>query len=216
MAALAEFLQQLLRTGKVVLSAPPAPEPDDRREALTLLERAYQTHRLEVAGPPLDFRPEVALGAGEFVRATCWYLMQHDEPAEAVERRLALPAPQTPADHLSADLLLRYVPQLHRRARAIAPADALSRILAGVLRAWPLSGVLSDVLEPPVTSVAFDGHAGLLLLYAERLYRNQKSDWLPRGRAFEFVELVFRDHNQERAPFLEPARAAAETEKVSS
>jgi hypothetical protein len=216
MAARVEFLQQLFSTGKVMMRAPPAAEPGDRRAALEMLEETHYIHGLEVAGPALEFRPELALAAAEFVRAACWYLVQHDDPAEVLERRLALPAPQTAADHLMGDLLMRYVPNLHRRARAIAPNDPLCTILARVLRTWPLSGVLSDVMEVPLTEVDFDGHHGLMLQYAERLFRHQKTEWLPHGRALEYVELVFRDHGQERAPFLRSRRAANEVEKATT
>jgi hypothetical protein len=216
MAERVEFLHQLLHTGKVVLHGPPVAVPEEHPAALELLERAYRRHQLDVSGPPLEFRPDLALAVGEFVRHACWYLVRHDEPAAVLEKRLTLPTPASPADHLTGDLLLRYVPQLHRRARALAPNDPLGAILARVLRQWPLSGVLADVVEAPLTSIAFAGHPGLLLLYAERLFHNQKAEWLPTDPgAFAYVELVFRDHGQERSPFLRKGPATEELAKAT-
>jgi len=120
--------------------------------------------------------------------------VQQTEPAEELERRLTLPPPRSAAEHLSADLLLRLLPALHRRARALAPADPLCGRLTAILRDWPLSGVLADVAEPPVGSLAFEGHPGLQLLYAERLARNFKPAWLPtEGQARAHCELVWQE-----------------------
>ena len=64
--------------------------------------------------------------------------------------------------------------------------------LATVLRQWPLTGILSDVAEEPLTALEFGYHPGLLILYAERLATNQKPAWFPKtDLAYEFVELVF-------------------------
>ena len=55
--------------------------------------------------------------------------------------------------------------------------------LAEVLRQWPLTGVRSDIHAAPLTPLDFGGHPGLQLLYAERLLRNVKPEWVPRGPA---------------------------------
>jgi MoxR-vWA-beta-propeller ternary system domain bpX4 len=98
----------------------------------------------------------------------------------------------TASQHLSADLLLRYLPQILRRARGLDPVDPLADIVAETLRRWPLSGVLSDVEERPVGSLDFEGHPGLMLLYAERLAANDRPGWRPpeSSRVFEYYELV--------------------------
>ena len=51
---------------------------------------------------------------------------------------------------------------------------------------FPLTGVLSDVVQAPSGDLLFSGHAGLELLYAERLAANFRKDWLPpAGRVRE-------------------------------
>jgi MoxR-vWA-beta-propeller ternary system domain bpX4 len=202
MAALVEFLEHLLHTGKVVFRERPIAAPTERFAGLAVLQRAFRTFQLDVAGPALAFCPEVALAVAEFTRAACWYLVQHDEPADAMRQRLTLSPPHSPAEHLTGDLLLRYVPQVHRRAHALLPNDPLCEILSKVMREWPLSGVMADVAEGPLTPIEFGGHSGLWMLYAERLFHNPKADWLPTGPAREYVELVFRDQGQERSAFL--------------
>src|SRR5439155_1522911 len=99
-----------------------------------ILRSAFADCVREVAGPPLPLHLETAFAAAELVRHACWFLVSRGEPPEQVE--LQLPKPRDAADHLSADLLLRYLPTVERRARALDPADVLSRRLAEVLRIW--------------------------------------------------------------------------------
>ncbi len=196
MAAFVEFLRTLLADGRVVLRERPAAEPAERAEARVLLADAYDDCRLDVAGPPLPFDEGTALGMAERLGLACWFLLRHDEPPEAVERALAPPPPPaSAAQHLSADLVLRFLPQVHRRARALDAADALTRRLTELLLDWPLSGVLSDVEEAPRTAPVFDGHPGLLLLYAERLAVRPRPAWVPAGPALPYVELAFAERN---------------------
>ena len=156
------------------------------RAALTQLKSAYTAYALDVAGPAVPFDPPTALAAAKVVQQACWFLVCRDEPDEAIDKGLALPGPpSSAAQHLSADLTLRYLSQIHRRAFALGPEDRLTNRLAELLRQWPLSGVLSTVLEAPQGDLEFGGHKGLLLLYAERLLVNEKPAWIPSGRGLE-------------------------------
>jgi MoxR-vWA-beta-propeller ternary system domain bpX4 len=184
------FLQGLFRDGSAVLSGPPILGPSDAAAA-KLLASAYADHCLDVAGSPPSFDPTTAAAVAGRVWCACWFLVHSGDGPDVVDRVLALPPPTNAAQHLSADLTLRFLPQVHRRARALAAADSLTAGLARLLRQWPLSGVLSDVTEPPATPPEFDGHKGLLMLYADRLVANPKPAWTPTGPGLPHVELAF-------------------------
>jgi hypothetical protein len=206
MASLAAFLDRLLAEGSAVLRDPPQLHAQDCRAAVARLEAAHADVRLDVAGPPLPFDAPAALAAAQFVWQACWFLLQRREPREEVERVLQLPgAPRTAAEHLSADLTLRLLPQVHRRARGADAADVLTRRLTQALRQAPLSGVLADLDEGPCDPVELDGHPGLLLLYAERLAEKVRPAWVPEsGPARPYVELVFAERG---LPLPPPAAA---------
>jgi hypothetical protein len=195
MSQLADFLHDLLHQGTITFWQPPDFAPDHGPESVGVLREAYEFYRLEVAGPLIDFDAAAALAAGDLVRRAAWYLLNRDEPEAEVERALHPGQPPVrAAQHLSADLVLRFLPTIHRRARLLAPGDRLPDLLAEVLRRWPLTGVLSDVDEEPLTSLDLDGHPGLLLLYAERLGRKLKPAWVPsQGPVWEYVELILGD-----------------------
>jgi hypothetical protein len=198
MSALTEFVRRLLDQGEAILKGRPDSSQSQQEAATAFLREAFADYRLEIAGPLLEFDAATAVAASQLLWHACWFLVNRSEPKEALEQRLVMPKrPTTAAQHLSADLVLRYLPQVHRRAQALTPGDVLVSLLGQVLRQWPLSGVLSEVDEEPTTDLDFDGHPGLMLVYAERLARKEKPKWLPHGRALETVQLVFQEMNKE-------------------
>ena len=191
-----EFLELLFDEGRATFTSRPVPSPADRESAVGVLRRIHEIARLDVAGPQLLFDAEAALAAAGFVRFACWFLVNREEPAEVLERELAVPpAPETAAQHWSADLTFRFLPQLQRRARALSADDPLTRRIEEALRRFPLSGVLSDVVAGPASPTEFAGHPGLQLLYAERFVRNGRPEWKPAGRTTELLELVRAERN---------------------
>src|SRR5438105_4128461 len=113
MPTLAAFLDGLFTRGEVALDGPVAPDP----AAADALRRAHDAAALDVAGPPIPFDPATALAAAELIADACWRLVSGDDPDDRRTPRFPLPRePRTAAAHLSADLTLRYLPAVHRRA----------------------------------------------------------------------------------------------------
>jgi hypothetical protein len=201
MTSFHEFLKQLLNEGRVVFRSTKAPSDRPRPQDIALLEQAYRANQLSVAGPSIPFDAAVGYSAAELIRQAAWALVSHDERVARLKQRLRMPIePEAPSHHLSADLTLRYLPQIFNRARALDPTDPFVELLKGLLLRWPLSGVLSDVADAPLTSLTFGGHPGLLLLYAERLAANDRPPWRPaeRGPGLEYYELVSQERGTSR------------------
>jgi hypothetical protein len=199
MTSFHEFLNQLLNEGRVVFRSTRAPHDRPRPQDIAVLEKAYLAHGLSVAGPDIPFDPAVAFSAAELIRQASWALVNHDDRITHLKKCLTMPiAPVTPAHHLSADLTLRYLPQIFNRARVLDPCDPFVDLLRELLRRWPLSGAISDVAEAPLASLDFGGHLGLLLLYAERLAVNDRKAWRPveGGPGWEQYELVIQERGR--------------------
>jgi hypothetical protein len=208
MSTLAEFLHGLFEEGRIVLRGRPIPAESERSAALAVLAADFERHRLDLAGPSIPFDPATALMAGELLRQSSWFLVNRSEPVETLERGLVMPRPpKSASEHLSADLVFRFLPPIQRRARSIAPGDRLATFLADLLRAWPLSGVLSDLTDGPEDVGDLGNHPGLWLLYAERLALDEKPGWMVQGAAREHVEWVFQGLGKGSSPLLSPVSA---------
>ena len=195
---LADFLRSLFEDGRMLLGPSPPVSADD--QASRILEAAYRTAALDLAGPTLVFDLPIALSAARLAYHAAWFLLNRDRPENELAQYLVLPEPPTrPEHHFSGDLVLRYVPAVYRRARALAADDGLTHFLEQLLRAWPLSGVLAGIEEGPSSPLDFGGHPGLLGLYAERLALHPKTAWFPSGRALEYVELVWHELGKDPA-----------------
>src|SRR5262245_26299733 len=209
---LGEFLQSLFEDGRILIGAAPGATPDG--DAAAVLAKAHRTAALDVAGSPLPFDEPAALAAARLTYHAAWYLLSRDEPESGLEKNLVMPMPpamparQQAARHFAADVVLRYVPALYRRSRALGVADALTRLLAQLLRTWPLSGVLADLDDEPLTPLDFGGHGGLQLLYAERLARHEKTAWFPGEFGRDHVELVWRELGQDPSTLPAPLAPA--------
>lgn len=190
MAAFGNWLAGVLADGESVLAGPPNPTESDRPEALRILKSAFHTAALDVAGPPIVFDAESAWLAARVLSFACWKLVSDDDA-----RFPSAPDPtNSPRCHLSADVTLRFLPSVLNRARTHGEDAPLAVWVTDILRRWPLSGVLADIADPPLSPPNFAGHFGLQMLFAERLATRPRASWLPADGAFrEHVERAFRE-----------------------
>jgi hypothetical protein len=194
MPALTDWLTRVLGQGESVQSDPPELVAADRPAAIALLREAFDAHALDVAEPPVAFDPAVALGAAVVLARACWRLVGDDQTADSLAVGCE---PATPAAHLSADVTLRFLPAVYRRAAARDLDGPLKTDIERLLRQWPLSGVLADLDGEPAAPPAFGGHPGLQQLYAERLTGTGRAGWVPpTGSAREWVERVFSERRR--------------------
>ncbi len=198
MNELLRFFEGLFTEGTVRLRSRPELAPADRPTLERLLQDAYAEHALSVAGPTPPFDAEAAVRAALLIADACWFLLSRDDPPEEVQRRLTWqPDNPTAGRLLSADLCLRYLPEIYRRARGQDAGDVLPLALAELLRRWPLAGVLAGLSDGPLAPLDFAGHAGLQLHYAERLAIVPDPAWVPvEGPTRQWIDLVF--HRQGR------------------
>jgi hypothetical protein len=211
MSTSSEFWQHLFTNGCMVFEGSPHGNSAPDGDTLSLFKRYYDEYALQVAGPALPFVAKVAAQGARIVELSAWYLASQAGTPEELERNLVLDAkPVGPADHLSADLTLQYLPSIYQRARVLYPADRLPAILGEILRRWPLSGVRADLPDAPLGNLDFGGHPGLLLLYAERLAAHFKPAWIPRGPGAAYLDLVWTELGRDPALLVCRDRAIEE------
>jgi hypothetical protein len=187
-----DWLSRVLDHGESVQDSPPSLPPRARPAAVEALRAAFVRHALDAAGPPIPFDPDIAVEAAGVLARACWALVAAEPAAVELDAE-----PASPSAHLSADVALRVLPGVYRRARAGDPSGELVAGIDRVLRRWPLSGVLADLDGGPTTPPDFGGHPGLQLLYAERLAHTGRPGWVPAdGPAREWAERVYSEHGR--------------------
>jgi MoxR-vWA-beta-propeller ternary system domain bpX4 len=187
MPAFTDWLRRVLDSGESVQTDPPLQTPAEQPAVGELLHAAYRRHALSLAGDAPECDLAVADRAAVALAHACWRLTAGDDALAVSMGR----EPATPSAHLSADVCLRFLPNVYRRAVKRAPESPLVKDIVTIFRAWPLSGVLTDLSGGPTTPPTFD-RFGLRLLYAERLVVLPRVGWVPPdadGR--EVLEQVF-------------------------
>lgn len=187
---LEELLPPLLYEGRLVFRECPRTDASSP-EAIRQLETAFDAYRLDIAGTAIEFDAATAIEVSSIVIRTGWALVNHDLPDAEMRRWVSMShRPMNPSQHLTADLLFRFLPQLHRRALVHRGAEPLAERLGAILREWPLSGVLANLEIGPEQPPAFYGHFGLMQLYAERWASHRNPQWRPDAALDQHVELV--------------------------
>ena len=192
MATITQWLTGVLCEGHSTQTAAPTLSAEERPAVELLLRDAFATLQREVAGPPVAFDSTLALRCLRVLAEACWHLTAL--PPESPLPPNDLGEPTTAGDHLTGDLLLRFLVSVRKRAGLRGPADPLGEWCEGILRAWPLSGVSLGCRDGPTTPLTFDAHPGLMLLYAERLAARPEPAWVPPpGPLTEYVERAFAE-----------------------
>ncbi|RPI81627.1 MAG: hypothetical protein EHM42_10380 [Planctomycetaceae bacterium] len=162
------FIEQLASDGRVIVAPPgeDATDPSAIDAALTALDQLARTDL--PAGLP-EFDLPAARHGQELLYRACQFLAFRDLDPELIDQALPVVAESaTAARHLSIDVVLRFLPDVLRLARAASPDDPLVTRLRLLARLWPLSSVGIPDLGP-VDSKALHADPAVWQVYVERI-----------------------------------------------
>jgi hypothetical protein len=171
---LTSFLQDLLATGSITLSGQPAPfETADLAAAEKLLREYYAEDCLDLPHTAPAFEAAPALWAAQYLYHTGVLAVVRELDEAAIAAHLPeFGGETTPAASYSADLSLRYLPDLLQLAKGLAPADALVTRLRDTARQWPLSFVGHEPADAGAEAILL-AHPALRGAYLDRIIRAQ-------------------------------------------
>lgn len=167
---LLEFTQALWSNSDIVLTSSDPATDADIALSLEFLRFQEVEYRRGLPGeaPPLN-DAAVAWALSRLYRA-CQFLIYRELPESQLHTDLEQPCPErhSPSACYSVDLVFRFLPAIHRMARAVSEQDPLVDCLLKWGRDWPLSsvGMPKLIIE---TVDGFIGDGCLRTLYVDRI-----------------------------------------------
>ncbi|MBC9914229.1 hypothetical protein [Chitinophaga varians] len=168
--SLSSFITTLVRDGQVTVATVVHPfSQDDLTEARTVLLNYYQHDITDMPGQAPAFDGDTALWAAGFIyRAAQLIRLRHIDNAGIDQWLPKHPGANAPEAVYSADLCLRYLPDLLGMAKDLAPADPLVQRITETAAQWPFSSTGMNIF-PDIPITAITGHPSLLLAYTDRV-----------------------------------------------
>lgn len=163
-----EFLIQLFETGELTVARR---VEHDRRKTEPLLREAERVWRLNWPYRAPQFRMDVAQSAADVLLQLCQAFVYRDLDIPQVTEQLSkipLTHDQTPATHYSADLLLRFLPELYRHIQRASADDPLLAVVVEVAARWPLAAVGIPACQPMEPGDLFQD-PGFEIVLADRI-----------------------------------------------
>lgn len=191
--ALRSFLASLSETGRAAVDRPDVPLESMAGEANDLLLSFDALAHEELAFTTPPFSLDAARWAAELTYRACQCLVYRELGEQAVRAAFALacPRPLSPDTIYSADLVLRYLPDLATLARAVAERDVLVEELVALGASWPLSSIgMPQVAAERLDSGAIDmivGDRCLKQLYIDRVIARRDESRLEHSAVLEGV-----------------------------
>ncbi|MGI8981288.1 MAG: hypothetical protein ACR2FY_18840 [Pirellulaceae bacterium] len=207
--SLSAYLRALFDHGRVQVAAPTdCITRMDESKAEEALREQDTASRLEGPGklPELDLA--VAMWAARTCYGACQLIVyrQLDERAIAELLSAAVPPPHSPSGHWSADLTLRFLPDLLRHASVASEQDPLVTHLRSLAYAWPLSSVgIEGIVPQHVEELA--ASPSLLHLYVDRILAHKDFSRLEHPAVREATRQALGMHTElwpDLTRFLEP------------
>jgi hypothetical protein len=167
---LAAFINHLVREGQVTVVNQIIPfTPQELLDTQTILEEYYQNDILEMPGTAPAFDAEAALWAAGYIYRIVQLAMLREAGKQDIIHWLP-PYPSLPSAEsiYSADLCLRYLPDLFSLSKGLAPDDPLVQQIRETAMQWPFSSTGMN-LPAQGDIQAMIASPSLLQAYADRI-----------------------------------------------
>ena len=197
------FLIDLIQTGHVTV-------PDQitdfdttvSEHSLILLKEYYDVDCLQMPHTPPAFNPDAALWASKYLFVTIQLLLLRDIGEEQMNYFLKdYIGEQSPEAVYSADLMLRFLPDIFRFGSGLSPEDPLIFKLKTTAINWPFSSVGIDDLTVEVGENILS-HPSLRACYIDRIVEKKDIKRLQGHSGINLLQEVLGAHQKKLWPDL--------------
>lgn len=167
---LSSFITNLVCEGQVTVAASINPfSSDDLADTTNLLLEYYHNDLTDMPGTAPAFHSGTALWAARWIYRTAQLTLLRQPDANTVNELLPVHAPATAAEEVfSADLCLRFLPDLLSLAKGLSPDDPLVQHIFVTAAQWPFSSTGMNI-APSTALTVITTHPCLLQAYADRI-----------------------------------------------
>lgn len=171
---LSSFLQDLFTEGKVLIAGQlTAFDNNDLVLCNDLLKEAYQQDILHMPATAPAYNADAALWAARYLYTALQLTVIRNLEAEKVAEQIEdFTGSLTPATIYSADLVLRYLPDVFLLAKGLSPADIMVKKLAAAALQWPFSSVGIPLTDRPDETIILQ-HSSLQIAYIDRIIQRK-------------------------------------------
>ena len=172
------MIQDIRRNEMVTLHANILEITDsEAEEAIWFLEKEYKHELTDYPYVPPPFDKTAALWGAKVLYISAQLLLYRETDEEKLEKLFpAHPGPLSASAILSADLCLRFIPDILSQLKLIDDEDGLIPLLDEQMQTWHYSGIkyIGDYQEGTSFNVIHDNDC-LRQLYINRVIRNNKT-----------------------------------------
>lgn len=164
-------------------------------ETSNFLKEKYEQEALGYPYQAPAFDPGAATWAATLCyKATQLLLYRENEEEDIPALFNKYTGPQTPSAIVSADLCLRFVPDIISELKVIDPGDPLIEILEAILQEWHYSGVSYDLEIETLDFKTILSDPCLRQLYCDRIIQYKKNKLAKHQDIQAFVLASLGDH----------------------
>ncbi len=191
---LTRFITGLLEQGSVTLEKDLFPfDANDRIEAEAKLLRFYERDRYNMPGSVPPFDANAALWAATYMYRTIQFvLMRELGEKELTEHLHDFAQPRDAAAMYSADLVLRFLPDVFNLARGLSPDDPLVLRLKHTAALFPLSSVPVEIPSDTDLQQVMN-HKSLRLAYTDRIIKHKNHQRITNNEIREAIKTALGD-----------------------
>lgn len=169
----------------------------EETEAALFLETEYEKEILEYPGIAPNFNSGAALWAARMVYLATQLLLHREHKMKDVKELLSFYIGVVDASAIiSADLCLRFLPQIIAEIRKIDPEDLVIDILEKHLIQFHYSAIGSDLDTENINFDAVAANDCLLQLYIDRIVQRKSIKWAQSDFIKKKLEIGFGDYQK--------------------
>ncbi|WP_291146606.1 hypothetical protein [Flavobacterium sp. UBA7680] len=169
----------------------------EETEAVLFLETEYEKEILEYPGTAPDFNAEAALWAAKTVYLATQLLLHREHKRDDLNILLPDYAEiQDASAIISADLCLRFLPQIVGEIKRLDPEDLIIEILEKHLIQFHYSAIGSELDIENVSFEIIEANDCLLQLYIDRVVQRKSIKWAQPDFIKKQLEIGFGDYQK--------------------